>query len=197
LNSVSSLLLPPLTFFVKQLNQKQKKPYIMKNLLFSLLAACTLASCSKNNDNVNPPNNDDPASSTVRIKTNAGGSGVTDYTYEDKGRIITSKYNGGSNYEYSYQPGIVSIKRLTSGGALIQTDTYELNGDGYCAKIIPGSNPTQEELFFYNADKTLAKQTYMSGGIPHSFDYFFSNGNLDSVRHVKNGTPTRMMARVG
>ena len=158
----------------------------MKKNLFILMASMSLfAACKKNANDVNQPT-PGPGATSAKVKTRSS-TGVTTYTYDANGRQLKSIQINGSGYEYEYLPGIINVKSLGAGGVYQYTDIYEMNTEGLCTRMTNSNNPAAEDLFLYNADKTLAKQIMHSNGNTIVIDYFYSNGNCDSTRYINNG----------
>lgn len=160
----------------------------MKKILFIMLPVISLfGACKKNSNDVTTPA-PDPGTSNARIKTRAGGSGVTTYSYNAQGRTVKEESLNGSKTEYEYPAGIVNEKYYDNGGVLQSAYINELNPDGTRFRVTQPGNPIYEELCFFNADKTLAKSiTKVSANSTQVIDYFYSNGNCDSTRFSNNG----------
>lgn len=160
----------------------------MKKFIFILTVAASFAACSKKNNSTDPGPGPAPASdaSKFRVKTMSNPD-QANYEYDAQGRQTKSTHPGGWVYEYEYLPGKVNIKNYGAGGVYQGTDTYELNADGFCTSITNTVDPNHDDKFFYNADKTVAKNVYKAGANTWSVDHFYSNGNRDSIRINKNG----------
>lgn len=154
----------------------------MKKIIFILLAATSFVACKKNND-AQPGSQADISD---KIKKSTFGSGVTTYSYDGSGRLKTKTFSNGGKNEFEYQPGKVIEKEFEPGGVLKQTYTYELNASGLGEKETRGDNPAFQNLRQYNSDKQLVKFT-MTGNGTEVGEYFFSNGNCDSLRVSFNG----------
>src|SRR5258705_4590443 len=159
----------------------------MKKLLFFLIVAASLTACKKNS--VDAPVT--AGNTNNLIKTWASGANISTYTYDAQGRISKVTISDGSGYEYEYLSGIVNKKEYHAGHILYATYKLELNADGLKIRTTASNSPVYEELYQYNADKTLAKQIghYDNGAggiITQVVDYFYSNGNCDSSRFIGN-----------
>ena len=156
----------------------------MKKLLFILAAAASLTACKKNN--VDVPGGSAPSAGGTKIKTIASGANITNYTYDGQGRETKEVNSDGSRVEYEYLSGAVIEKIFNSAGVFDYNYKFELNADGLYARTTVSNNPNYEILRLYNPDKTLAKEIDHINGNNSGIDYFYSNGNLDSMRFTGN-----------
>jgi YD repeat-containing protein len=159
----------------------------MKKFLLTLLPAISLfLACKKNNNDItpSPPGN---GINTAKIKTEAYGAIITTHTYDAQGRVVKEERSNGSKTEYEYLPGIVNEKSYDNAGVLLNTYTNEINTDGLRTRTTRSNNPGYEELCLYNPDKTLAKTISKNGGNNQALDFFYGNGNVDSIRFTTNG----------
>ncbi len=155
----------------------------MKKIFFLLFTAAGFMACKKSNTDA-PVN---PGNSVAKIKTWTSGANVSTYNYDAQGRITSSINSNGSGYEYQYSNGTVLEKAFSAGHVLNKTYTLELNTDGNVIRRTDNNNPVLEELYIYNADKTLAKHIgHYAGGNTQVIDYFYKNGNCDSLRFTGN-----------
>jgi len=137
-----------------------------------------LAACSKNHDNsVTTP----PLTGLTRMKMQTSGATVYTYFYDSQARMVKMENSNGSRKEYEYAAGKVTRKYYNTSGVYQYSIIEELNTDGYTFHSTYSNQPTWEYLYTYNADKTMAKQVVDANGITVK-DYFWSNGNLDSIR---------------
>jgi hypothetical protein len=154
----------------------------MKILLISFSVAVLLTSCSKNNADAPVPAADN---SIAKVKTWTS-SYTSTYFYDAQGRLAKYENSNGSRVEQEYQPGIVIRKVYSNAGVFQYSYKNELNADGYLGRTTMSSNPNYEILYVYNPDKTLAKQISTISGSHQVIDYFYSNGNCDSMRFTGN-----------
>jgi YD repeat-containing protein len=165
------------------MNKKIKtKIKAMKKLLFLLLATAGFVACKKSS--VDAPVT--PVSNETKVKTSTSGTTISTFYYDSKGRQLKIENSNGSKEEYEYLPGIINRKSYSTSGVFVFAYKYELNADGLVYRSTISNNPSYEELRQYNADKTLAKYLFKANGLTNSADYFYSNGNCDSVRFIGN-----------
>ncbi len=150
----------------------------MKKIIFILLAATTVVSCKKNNDNTVPVN---PVSLENKVKQVISG-GTRTYSYDASGRLVQKLYADGGKSQFEYPAGKVIEKEYKTDGSLKEIYTYDLDANGLVGKETWSSNPSYQELRVYNNDKQQIKATTTYNGVISTADYFFSNGNCDSVR---------------
>lgn len=158
----------------------------MKKKLFTTAAfiAVIFISCKKSDQVDNPSAN---VSLEGRIKTWAGGSGITTYTFDSQGRCKAEEQSSGTKSVYEYQPGKVLQKIYNASNSLTSEYDYELGPDGYVAKETRPGFPTFSSTRIYNNDKQLVKIVSFINGSNQVIDYFYSNGNCDSSRFSTNG----------
>ena len=158
----------------------------MKNLFLFLFVAIAVTACKKNSDDApQPPGGG--GSSAIRIKSVTYSNGVEHLTYDAQGRIILDVDPDGSKEEYEYLPGIVNEKVYAINGDYKYSYKNELNSDGEVTRTTRSDFPANEELLYYNPDKSLTKRISKSNGFIQTTDYFYSNGNCDSLRFSSNG----------
>ena len=158
----------------------------MKRILFYFLAAVSFSACSKKGVDVSSPSAPSPAPSpavSMKIKTQTIGTTVRTFTYDAQGRALKVDYGNGSKKEYEYAPGLVTRKYFNTSGIYQYSQVEELNTDGNSIRSTKVNQAGSEILYTYNPDKTLAKQIIKSTNSTFVFDYFWSNGNMDSVRY--------------
>ena len=153
----------------------------MEKLFFIVLAAVIFTACKKTKDDATIPS---LPPTIAKIKTYTAGANINTYTYDAQGRVLQISRNNGSKDEYEYTPGLVTRKIYNSAGIYQYSYLEELNIDGFTKRTTRSDLPGSEELYVYNTDKTMAKQIIMSNGNSTVFDYFWSNGNLDSTRII-------------
>lgn len=155
----------------------------MKNLFFSGLVILTLGALSCKKDNSGQP----PAETIAKLKSWVDDGGVTNYTYDASGRITKYEHVGGSKSTYEYQNGLVIHKLYSAGGNLFSTKNLELDASGYVIhEVDPGGQGTPSARV-YNAEHQLVKSVSVTGNFTNSMDYFYTNGNCDSMRYTTNG----------
>ncbi|HEV7780465.1 MAG TPA: hypothetical protein VGO58_04320 [Chitinophagaceae bacterium] len=156
----------------------------MKKIIFILLAATTFVACEKNNDA--PPVNPGDFANQIK-KTVYDGGQIHTYTYDGSGRIKTRTALNLEKIEYDYTAGKIVEKQFDATGVLKRTYTYELDTNGLVAKETRSDRPDFTETRLYNSDKQVVKFTDAENANIDIGEYFYSNGNLDSIRFISNG----------
>jgi YD repeat-containing protein len=154
----------------------------MKKIFFLLITTASFVACKKNN--IDAPVT--TLSAGAKVKTETYGASIATFTYDAQGRITLRTYSNGSKVEYDYLSGIVNEKVYNTAGVYQYSYKYELNADGSVNRETSTNNPGYEDLMLYNADKTLAKGISKVNGNTTSRDFFYSNGNCDSIRFNGN-----------
>lgn len=155
-----------------------------KYFLLPVIFAVTLYSCKKS-DNTTP---NIPADNSSKIKTWAGSTYATEYSYDSYGRCTQELYSNGAKSTFDYNAGEVVRKHFTSAGVNDATYVFQIGADGVAVKETRPQYPTYSTVSIYNTEKQLVKQITTNNGITYGFDSFFSNGNCDSTRFNNNGT---------
>ena len=155
----------------------------MKNLFFSVLVILALGAVSCKKDNSSQP----PAETVAKLKTWTDDYGVVNYTYDASGRLTKYEHLGGTKRTYDYQPGLVVEKYYNAVGNLASTKNLELDVSGYVIHVSDPNVPGTPTVKVYNADHQLVKDISVNGIYTNSMDYFYSNGNCDSMRYSTNG----------
>ncbi len=157
-----------------------------KQLLFitAVLSLVFCFSCKKENTTNTPGN---PAANNVKVKTQTGNWGTTTYTYDGNGRVTLEQNSSGSKVTYDYQNGMVIKKQYNTGGVNDFTAQFEVGANGLIIKETHPNSPTYVSISVYNNDQEIVKRTITQNGVTDAFDYFYSNGNCDSVRNSSNG----------
>jgi len=150
----------------------------MKRIFFLLAAAVAFVGCKKND--VDAPVT--PASGVAKLKTRTAGTNTTNYTYDAQGRQTKYTNTDGSKVEIDYQPGIIYRKVYNTVSNFLYSYKYELNSDGLASRTTLSTNPDYESLTQFHSDKTPAKEIATINGNTSLIDYFYSNGNCDSLR---------------
>lgn len=158
----------------------------MKKQITIITAALSLVlfSCKKSDTNPNPQGG---GATSSKIKTWAGNSGISTYTYDAQGRCTEVLYSNGGKIAYEYQAGVVTVKAYNTANVLTSTSVYELNSEGLRIKETRPGNPLFAESTVYNSDKQPVKHITSNNGNTQVMDYFYSGGNYDSIRFTNNG----------
>lgn len=155
----------------------------MKKLFFIGLTIMSLGAVSCKKDNSSQP----PAETVAKLKTWTDDYGVVSYTYDASGRLSKYEHLGGTKRTYDYQPGLVVEKYYNAVGNLASTKNLELDASGYVNHVSDPNFPGTPTVRVYNADHQLVKDISVTGIYTNSMDYFYSNGNCDSMRYSTNG----------
>lgn len=155
----------------------------MKKQLFLLTAITSILiySCKKDSGNLPSPGNN----SASLVKTETGASIYT-YKYDASGRSTEITYPTGKT-TYEYQGNKVTKKYFNTNGVMTSSYIYDLDANGLVSKVSKVGDPNYQENWFYNSDKQIIKQINQYNGVSDVRDYFYSNGNEDSVRVTYNG----------
>lgn len=140
-----------------------------------LFAIAILLSCSKKDNTTEVPEQ------ISKVKKVASGSESVSYTYDANGRVTSEIITANQSIAtYTYLTG--EIKKTFTDLGSSYTYFLTLNSDGLMIKSTSTVNTNTIE-YTYNADKTKSseKLTFPTYGL--RFDYFYSNGNIDSIRH--------------
>jgi hypothetical protein len=123
----------------------------------------------------------------VKVKTATYDTTVFSYTYDAQGRQLTCDNSDGLKRKYDYPIG--SIKEsVYKNGTLEYFYKNDLNADGLCIKETKSNEPAYEQQYEYNPDKMMSKIiTKKNGAAIQQIDFFYSNGNCDSIRLISNG----------
>jgi YD repeat-containing protein len=157
----------------------------MKHSIFAFFALTFfLFSCKKNHDDV-PAG---PAAGDIKVKTYTGDYGTYAYSYDSKGRLVLLTRPDGSKSEFDYSnPGKIINKYYFADGNLEGTGEIDLNADGLMIKRVYSDGAPNVGTFDYDANKNIIKKSYTVGGNTTVQDFFYTNGNLDSIRYNLNG----------
>lgn len=155
----------------------------MKKSLLILLGAVVLSACNKEaSENLSVLQE-----SASRVKTATYGATVFSYTYDGRGRQLTCDNSNGVKRTYLYSIGNIKESVYTNG-AFEYFYKNDLNADSLCVRETKSNEPSYEQFYEYNPDRTLAKIiTKKSGTTIQLIDFFYSNGNCDSARFIQNG----------
>jgi hypothetical protein len=155
----------------------------MKKGLFILLGSAVLSACNKEASEYLSLRQE----STSRIKTATYGSTVFSYAYDTRGRQLTCDNSDGIKRTYTYSIGSIKESVYTNG-ILEYFYKNDLNADSLCVRETKSNDPSYEQLYEYNPDRTMAKIITKKSGITvQLINFFYSNGNCDSSRFDQNG----------
>ena len=155
-----------------------------KTLLLLTIPLMIVASCKKDDDDKQPEKNPNACllteSTYTAKRTGVGQVGKTTYTYDNKGRINTLKWNAANDPyvdEYTYSNDQITVKR--NNGVII---TYKLDASG---KIIKANytDSRKETNYTYNTDGYLIQEVSTDGS---STKYAYTDGNLTSDAYTDN-----------
>lgn len=150
-----------------------KKNFFISVTAFSLL----LISCSKSNNDVLPP-----ASGADKIKTWVTNGLTMHYSYDNQGRLVQLDYSDGAKKSYAYEQGKIIYKYYDNTGAMVSHKEIFLGADGKVVKELFPLKPGNQITYTYDSDHNLEKYSFQNNITHYYYLYFFSNGNLDSIR---------------
>lgn len=160
-------------------------------LSFVLLASCSkekinVNECENNNGNGNGNNNTIPPS-LFRIKTWSNSSSQRTYLYNSESKLVEVSSNTGSKETFDYTAGKIIKKQFNTAGINDFTAEYDLNESGLGITEKRPSQPLFTGTSIYNEQKQPVKRIYNINGAVQTQDYFYHNGNCDSIRFLENG----------
>lgn len=146
-----------------------------KPLLLLSVSLLILTSCKKDKDK-QPDKKEEVCSLTegtyTAKRTGVGQFGKTTYTYDDKGRVSTFKWNAVNNpYTEQYTYSNDQITATINNGLII---TYKLDNAGRISKA-SYSDGSKEINYTYNVDGYLIQEASTDGS---SSKYTYTDGNL-------------------
>jgi hypothetical protein len=157
----------------------------MKKIIAIAFAATCFVACKKENEAESIPVNNAPKYKTVDF-----GSKPDNYTYDQYGRQVKIVSFDGSRVESSYSKGRVTRIHYDASGAVFRTYTIELNADGLQAKSYYKEAPGNYTAYEYGQDKRPSKVTSLNNGQLDLAEYYYKDGNLDSIRYYRNNAWT-------
>jgi len=86
------------------------------------------------------------------------GRGLTEYIYDDAGRVSLTKEPRGAKTTYSYSPGLVVMQGTDSAGKIFKTDTLYLNDNGKVATSVNHHRSGSFMATFLYDDSGFVKQ---------------------------------------
>lgn len=143
------------------------------------LSAVVVTGCKKDNNLSTPVS---PAANDSRVKTYTGND-IATYLYDANGRVVKVEYQSGSKSTWEYGSGVIKKHDYTTNGTLNYTYTFELNDNSKVQKTTISNNPGYLLLTQYYPDGTPSKEIFTINGTTTIQDFFYSNGNCDSIRH--------------
>lgn len=159
-----------------------------------LIICIAIISCNKNSGSENQGNGGSNGTNIIpKVKTKSSSTQTTTYTYDVNGRLSNSIATNGNKEVLTYNAGdILANKSNTNpGGYAPFLVTYTLNAAGLTSKITDSSIPASSSTYQYNSDKTISHWDYRDGINVQLSSYFYTNGNLDSIRGTdENGNWT-------
>jgi YD repeat-containing protein len=171
----------------------------MKNTFIGLaLVSLSLTACQENLEPaipIDPPVEEphEPSPSDAwRLKTSVSSEGDTSfYKYDHLWRLVESTFTDGSRATYVYDADHITHNIYILNSDIIDYSfTYKLNADGLIEEQTKSNNPSYKANFFYNADHQVIKEVYTNNGKHYLRDYFYTDGNLDSVSYHLDGNWT-------
>jgi YD repeat-containing protein len=152
---------------------------LTKSLCFFSIVAAIFTSCQKKD------NDDDQQNKKIYlIKTVIDGDNVTQYSYDDKGRITKEENLQERTVTYVYTDSSVIKKEYSLGGNLKTTDEYKLGTNGLAKSCV---SYDRTNYFTYNNAGQLTRSyadVYDANGtfvLNIDTKNYYTNNNLDSV----------------
>lgn len=158
---------------------------------FLLICICLAGfiACHDEHEIVDPPYVDPPVTpqepQTSLIKTVTVGTETTTYTYDDQRRVINSAYSDGSA-KREYLDGLVIQRIYKENGSLDYFNSMEINEERLMVNRTVSNNPSYLETYEYDIARRLIKTISINGTNVFSGNYFYTEGNLDSVVYIRN-----------
>lgn len=150
------------------------------------LPAIVLLSCSKEKSE-NPANGNTSNPTISKIKTWSNSASQRTYIYNNGGKLTEVQSNTGSKETFEYPAGKIIKKQFNTAGVNDFTAEYELDANGLGITEKRTAQPGFTGTLIYNDQKQPVKFIYNMNGLIQTQDYFYSNGNCDSVRYSENG----------
>jgi len=155
----------------------------MKQQLFIIVFSVIFSACGK--EIINSPSIQ--SEEIPKVKTASYGPTVSTYTYDGRGRQLTCDNNDGIKRVYAYSIGNFK-ESIYRNGVLEYFYKNDLSVDSLCIREIKSNDPSYEQLYQYNPDRTIAKVTTKRSGVTTQLmDFFYSNGNCDSIKFTNSG----------
>jgi len=142
-------------------------------------------SCSKEKTG-NPSNGNNPGAQVSRIKTWSSSASQRTYIYNSNGKLAEVQSNTGSKDTYEYTPGKIIKKQYNNAGINDFTAEHDLDANGLGITEKRPTQPGFTGTHIYNDQKQPVKRIYNMNGLIQTQDYFYANGNCDSVRYSEN-----------
>ena len=168
--------------FLTQVFLLTAKRIQMKNVFLLLGFAAVLSSCAKEDIDDLP----DSLNENSKVRTATYGTTTLTYTYDAIGRQVTCDNSDGIKKVYAYSIGNIR-ESVYKNGQFEYFYKHDLNTDSLCIKEIKSNDNSYEQLYQYNPDRRMVKTiTKKNGTAIQVMDFFYSNGNCDSIRFFNN-----------
>ncbi len=130
-----------------------------------------------------------PGNSLIRIKQvdNLKTGSSASYTYDEQGRILTSKSSKGPGAQYQYTSN-VAIKQLSAAGNIgAQTDTFRLNSNGWVEMEADNYEGKTQSLSKYKYDVggfMVEARQFINGSLAGTASYVIVKGNRTDYTYI-------------
>ena len=128
-----------------------------------------------------------PAPAPVRVKTKTRGADIRTYTYTTDGQLLQSASTVDNTIMNAYGPNTIVTSIFYPDGTLAGASTHEVSGIGLIKKTIAEDLTGYYTYNLYN--QVLTHDVYFTDGTIIKGNFYYANGNLDSVVAKKNGLP--------
>ena len=108
-------------------------------------------------------------SAVSKAKTYGSGNLFYNYAFDAQDRVVVITRRNGSKDEYEYSQGLVT-GRIYPGGVYQYSYIEQLEEDGNSKHITRRDLQDNGQLYFYKADKRIAKQISSQNGKSAVFD---------------------------
>jgi hypothetical protein len=167
----------------------------MKSKFFLFAFILILLACQEDPTHaipIDPPldePHDPPPGQDWRVKSIISHEGiVTTYFYDDLHRLIDIQNNVGYHSTFEYHEDSIVQAVYNEFGEDIHHYLYcKLNEKGLVERVTRSDNSSYHSNKFYDADLHLIKEITTHHQNTFQNDYFYSQGNLDSVRYNQDG----------
>lgn len=163
----------------------------MKKVLFVSIIALSFMACGKKDVDAPTPA---PAATNALVKKMTESLSVSNYEYDAQGRLSKIFRSSGIKTEYTYAANLITQTTYKANGDFDFAYKYELDAKGKAVKTTLSSNANYTVVHVYNSEGYLIKHIDNINGQSSGADYFYSNGNLDSIRYI-NGSNNWYMTR--
>lgn len=166
-----------------------KNQIFIQSIILILVLACS--SCSKQTGTDHDPGTTitipvKPEKS-IRIKSWTGPNFNNTYTYNAQNQCVLISKDDHTKVTYEYTGNQASQNNYDKDGLLTARYVFDLNKDGLAIRQTRPGFSDLDMSITYNQDKRVLKSVYVQNGHTYATDYFYTNGNADSIRFTVDG----------